>query len=238
MDEELQYADRTGSARTADHIAELHQHAQRMECNLMQMQCEQQLCAPDLTPEMKRLMSCKLRDAQQLQKKQPPSVHALVGGSQPRGDERGGLKEEQGGNAYAASTSLEMPEWPIEDPVTEAGAPLQTQSVSHQEVLANLDAWKPSIQDELGSIFDVHGTLKRRTKAEVQEWEANGVKVEYIPGKGLFHRKGGTGRKNVGLWRAETSATKRAAKLVSIGSRCMPVASMPSRFEHNFVIAA
>ncbi|CAE7242309.1 RE1 [Symbiodinium natans] len=39
-----------------------------------------------------------------------------------------GLKEEQGGNAYAASTSLEMPEWPIED--------------------------------ELGSIFDVHGTLK------------------------------------------------------------------------------
>ena len=80
------------------------------------------------------------------------------------------------------------------DPNTAPAHPLQTVQVSPLEVLKNLEAWKPSIQEELSSVFEVNQALKRRTTEEVQKWQEEGRVVEYIPGKVLFSKKAGSGR--------------------------------------------
>ena len=83
-------------------------------------------------------------------------------------------------------------------------APLQTVSVSHREVLENIQEWKPSIGEEIESVFERHQALKRTTREQVECWAKEGKIIEYLPSKALFHRKGGTGRffqnKNCCLW--------------------------------------
>ena len=73
-------------------------------------------------------------------------------------------------------------------------APLQTISVSHQEVLEKVEEWRPSIGAELESVFERHQALQRTCKDEVDGWIRQGKVVEFLPSKALFHKKGGTGR--------------------------------------------
>ncbi|OLP87837.1 putative transposon protein [Symbiodinium microadriaticum] len=72
--------------------------------------------------------------------------------------------------------------------------PLQTVSVSHQEVLQKIEEWKGAIGDELSNVFDVHSAMKRRDEEYVRVLKESGVEVEILPAKALFHRKGGSGR--------------------------------------------
>ena len=76
----------------------------------------------------------------------------------------------------------------------EPAQPLQTITVSHQEVLRNIDDWKGAISDELGNVFDVHQAMRRRSEAEMQAFKDAGEVVEILPAKALFNRKGGSGR--------------------------------------------
>ena len=73
-------------------------------------------------------------------------------------------------------------------------APLQTVSVSHREVLECVEEWRPSIGEEIESVFERHKALQRTSKEEVDSWISQGKVVEYLPSKALFNRKGGTGR--------------------------------------------
>ena len=72
--------------------------------------------------------------------------------------------------------------------------PLQTVSVSHQEVLKKIEEWKGSIGDELSNVFDVHEAMRRRSEADIQAYRDAGDEIEIIPAKALFHKKGGSGR--------------------------------------------
>ncbi|CAE7635935.1 RE1 [Symbiodinium sp. CCMP2592] len=76
----------------------------------------------------------------------------------------------------------------------EPAQPLQTITVSHQEVLRNLEDWKGSIGDELGNVFDVHQAMRRRSESELQAFKDAGEILEIIPSKALFQKKGGSGR--------------------------------------------
>ena len=76
---------------------------------------------------------------------------------------------------------------------TPAG-PLQTVTIRNKEFLENLEEWRPSAEEELGSIFDSHRALRRVTQHEVDALVASGVVVEIIPAKAIFQRKAGSGR--------------------------------------------
>ena len=76
----------------------------------------------------------------------------------------------------------------------EPAQPLQTISVSHQEVLKKIEDWKASIVDELSNVFDVHEAMRRRGEDDLQAWRDAGEQVEILPAKALFHKKGGSGR--------------------------------------------
>ena len=110
-----------------------------------------------------------------------------------------------------SGTPVEKPEGEPDDPDNQLGnfslkppgpkaseatpaAPLQTVSVSHREVLECVEEWRPSIGEEIESVFERHKALQRTSKEEVDGWISQGKVVEYLPSKALFHRKGGTGR--------------------------------------------
>ena len=112
----------------------------------------------------------------------------------------------------AESTWVPLSGFPLEEPEKESNlniglkppghkaveaspaAPLQTVSVSHKEVLANVEGWRPSIGAELESVFERHQALQRTSRQEVEQWISQGKVIEYLPSKALFHKKGGTGR--------------------------------------------
>ena len=72
--------------------------------------------------------------------------------------------------------------------------PLQTVSVSHQEVLKRVEDWKGAIVDELSNVFDVHEAMRRCSESELQAWKEAGEQVEILPAKAIFQKKGGSGR--------------------------------------------
>ena len=76
---------------------------------------------------------------------------------------------------------------------TPAG-PLQTVTIGNREFLENLEEWRPSAVEELGSIFDSHQALGRITQKDVDALVASGVVVEILPAKAIFQRKAGSGR--------------------------------------------
>ncbi|CAE6962985.1 RE1 [Symbiodinium sp. CCMP2592] len=76
----------------------------------------------------------------------------------------------------------------------EPAQPLQTVSVSHQEVLQKIEEWKGAIGDEISNVFDVHTAMKRRDEEYLRTLRESGVEIEILPRKALFHRKGGSGR--------------------------------------------
>ena len=73
-------------------------------------------------------------------------------------------------------------------------APAWLVSSGHSEVLKNIEEWKGSIGNELSNAFDVHQAMQNRTDDDLQALRDAGVQIEIIPGKALFHLKGGTGR--------------------------------------------
>ncbi|CAE7900457.1 unnamed protein product [Symbiodinium microadriaticum] len=66
---------------------------------------------------------------------------------------------------------------------------LQTQQVSLTEVRQDLTAWKDAIAEELTALITVHQAVRLITKAELQELEASGVRVQVVPGKLVFSIK-------------------------------------------------
>ena len=90
----------------------------------------------------------------------------------------------------------------ISDPETQAwqaqpAQVLQTVAVSHAEVLKNVEEWRAPASEELGSIFDIHRTLRKITDEDVARFKEAGDTVEYLPSKALFQVKAGQGRKKV-----------------------------------------
>ncbi|CAE7276445.1 RE1, partial [Symbiodinium microadriaticum] len=68
--------------------------------------------------------------------------------------------------------------------------PLQTVSVSHQEVLKRVEDWKGAIVDELSNVFDVHEAMRRCSESELQAWKEAGEQVEILPAKAGFAAPG------------------------------------------------
>ncbi|CAE7779834.1 GIP, partial [Symbiodinium microadriaticum] len=65
--------------------------------------------------------------------------------------------------------------------------PLQTITVSHQEVLRNIDDWKGAISDELGNVFDVHQAMRRR-RSSIVKVEAAVTNAELCHLRAAGHR--------------------------------------------------
>ena len=76
---------------------------------------------------------------------------------------------------------------------------LQTQQVSLTEVRQDLTAWKDAIAEELTALITVHQAVRLITKAELQELEASGVRVQVVPGKLVFSIKAPDRRKRARL---------------------------------------
>ncbi|CAE7253940.1 unnamed protein product [Symbiodinium microadriaticum] len=87
-------------------------------------------------------------------------------------------------------------------PISGEAAPdtlLQTQQVSLTEVRQDLCAWKDAIVEELTALITVHQAVRLITKAELQELEASGVRVQVVPGKLVFSIKPPDRRKRARL---------------------------------------
>ena len=72
---------------------------------------------------------------------------------------------------------------------------LQTRIVSQREVLKEWSLWEPPAQDEIDSLITEKQALKPLGKAElaivVKEAEEKGIRIEYIPSKGVYTKKPG-----------------------------------------------
>lgn len=72
---------------------------------------------------------------------------------------------------------------------------LQTRIVSQREVLKEWSLWEPPAQDEIDSLITEKQALKPLGKAElaivVKEAEEQGIRIEYIPSKGVYTKKPG-----------------------------------------------
>ncbi|CAE7218324.1 RE2 [Symbiodinium natans] len=76
---------------------------------------------------------------------------------------------------------------------------LHTHAVALEEVLRDLESWKPSMKDELGSLLEAHNAISPITYDEVKKLEESGVNVLWVPSKIVATIKAGTGRKKIRL---------------------------------------
>ena len=69
---------------------------------------------------------------------------------------------------------------------------LRTRVVSVQELLSEVDLWRPAIENELKQLFDERGALVRLSEKEVKELrERHGQALEIIPMKPVLTKKPG-----------------------------------------------
>ena len=73
---------------------------------------------------------------------------------------------------------------------------LRTRVVSVQELLSEVDLWRPAIENELKQLFDERGALVRLSEKEVRELrERHGQALEIIPMKPVLTKKPGPRRR-------------------------------------------
>ena len=184
FDEELEISSSQNWTASADHLVDLKDWVHELEQWVITKDAELKLCTQVQEPEDRVLLArlqklgvdtLEFEDVDRTQWV-PLSGSPLV---EPEGDS----KEVGEFRPPGPKASEAVP-----------AAPLQTVSVSHKEVLERVAEWKPSIGEELESVFERHRALQRTSKDEVDHWISQGKVVEYLPSKALFHRKGGTGR--------------------------------------------
>ncbi|CAE7662902.1 TY5A [Symbiodinium sp. CCMP2456] len=73
---------------------------------------------------------------------------------------------------------------------------LHTRTIALEEVRATLAEWKEAIQAEVTSLFE-KGAVVAITPQTVQSWVREGHPVQVLPGKGVFTRKKGYGKRKV-----------------------------------------
>ena len=182
LHEELEIASTSGSMGDVEHILELKTWLCDLEHWLVQHDALGQLHEGLLGCEEARVLNARLRNMNLTSLGDDESYAAV---DVPLSDE--------------PLPDLEV----IENDTREAAAqqwqavpagPLQTVTISNKEFLDNLEEWRPSAVEELGSIFDSHTALKRATQSDVDALVAAGVVVEILPAKAIFQRKAGTGR--------------------------------------------
>ena len=74
-------------------------------------------------------------------------------------------------------------------------APLQTRTLTLNEVMAELEAWKPSWGGEYSSLVTTHQAVEPLSADTLQEWRSQGRKFQIIPSKLVHTLKAHTGRK-------------------------------------------
>ena len=188
MQEEVSVAAREGWEALTKPLNDLHQWIEDAEQWLLWQDSEQLLSKGAVSDDERLVLEARLRS---LGVSSDSAVHL-------HGDKDWfGLYDEEdptqgsGGVGYEKTSDLHV--YPGAWEAVPA-QPLQTITVSHQEVLRNIDDWKGAISDELGNVFDVHQAMRRRSEAEMQAFKDAGEVVEILPAKALFNRKGGSGR--------------------------------------------
>eukprot|EP00435_Cladocopium_sp_Y103_P033944 s34_g8.t1 len=76
---------------------------------------------------------------------------------------------------------------------------LQTRSYSLADVRADLESWKPSMMSEFTALTEETGAIRVITEEEAErlrkDAEKRGILFERIPGKAIFSRKAGSGKR-------------------------------------------
>ena len=165
-------------------FVELRQWIEDAENWILWQSAEQQLQSKDVSQDERVVLNARLKSlgvASEVEFQGEQSWLPLSEDEDPRS---GGVGERSQENSEVYPNA-----WGAEP-----AQPLQTVSVSHSEVLKNIEQWKDSISDELSNVFDVHGAMRKRTEEELQALRDAGTQIEILPGKALFHLKGGTGR--------------------------------------------
>ena len=182
LDEELEIASTQGSTGEVEHILELKTWLCDLEQWLVQHDALGQLHEGLLGGEEARVLNARLRSMNLASLGDDDSYAAV---DFPLSDEPlPDLEVTETDTREAAAKQWQA---------VPAG-PLQTVTISNKEFLDNLEEWRPSAVEELGSIFDSHTALKRATQSDVDALVAAGVVVEILPAKAIFQRKAGTGR--------------------------------------------
>ena len=182
LQEELEIASEEGGTGEAEHILDLKGWMRDLEQWLVQHDAVGQLQDGFLGGEEARVLEARLRS---MNLTCPGDDDSYAAVDFPLSDE--------------PLPDLEATENDAMDVVAKQwqavpAGPLQTVTISNKEFLENLEEWRPSAVEELGSIFDSHTALKRVTQSDVDALVATGVVVEILPAKAIFQRKAGTGR--------------------------------------------
>ena len=207
FDEELELASEQGWIADTDHLVEMKDWIQDLENWVIIRDATERLSSGVSDPEI-RVLRARLRKLGM-----PPqdADHIVEDASSWVPLSRVPVEESQE-DVLEDSTSQESWLPPGSKSIHAVpAAPLQTISVSHKEVLENITTWTPSIKEELESVFERHGALRRTSRDQVDQWISEGKVVEYLPSKALFHRKGGTGRQNVGILTSPVAAVATMA---------------------------
>ena len=150
MQEEVSVAAREGWEALTRPLNDLHQWIEDAEQWLLWQDSEQLLSRGVVSDDERVVLEARLKS---LGVSQDSAVHL-------RGDaDWFELYDDedpiQGSGGVGNEKTLELHVYPGAWEAVPA-QPLQTITVSHQEVLRNIDDWKGAISDELGNVFDVH----------------------------------------------------------------------------------
>ena len=188
LQEEVSIASGEAWEAQTGHLNDLYQWIDSLEKCVVQQDAAQRLQDPLTSGDEKLVLQARLRSLG-VEAQNPPSPDQQWNGLYEDQDstdvESGGV----GGNNFDPGPDLEAQTWQAQPAQV-----LQTVAVPHAEIIQNIEQWRPTINDELGNIFDVHRTLRKIDDQDVAKYKEAGDTIEYLPAKALFHLKAGAGR--------------------------------------------
>ena len=188
LHEEIGIAACEGWDHGTSHLCDLHCWINDTEECLLHHVSKQQLSNPHVTSDERCVLEARLRSlGVSSESEEAQTWTGLYADHDPDVPGSGGV-----GRKDEKALDPETQAWQAEPAQV-----LQTVAVSHAEVLKHVEEWRGPACEELGSIFDIHRTLRKISSEDVTAFKEASDVIEYLPAKALFQIKAGAGRKKV-----------------------------------------